>query len=130
MSGFASIFNDEEYEKERQGTITLKASHVNWIINSKIGDSLEYWTGFLAEDRDPSKRKSRRANIIGNLFWSAACIPHSPNPELGNAWGVGLSLVQLTQRKNMDGTYSYFARKIKDLPSDIRSMYSKTLLSV
>jgi len=124
------IFNDDEYEKERQGTLTLKANHVSWIINSKIGETLEYWTGFLAEERDPSKRKSRRANIIANLFWTAACVPRSPNSELGSTWGIGLGLVQLTQKKNRDGTYSYLAKKVKDLPPDIRSMYSKTLLSV
>jgi hypothetical protein len=130
MEPFASLFNSEEYERERQGTMILKESHVKWIITSKVGDVIEYWSGYLANDRDPSKMRSRRANIIANLFWSAAVIPRSPNPELGSAWGIGLNLLQLTQKKNRDGSYSYLARKVKDLPENVKSMYSKTLLSI
>jgi hypothetical protein len=127
-TGFAMMFNDEEYEKEREGTLVLKTNFVKWITTSKVGDVIEYWHGFLAEDRDPSKRKSRRANIIGSLFWAASSIPRTPNPELGSTWGYGLNLLQLTQRKERDGTYTYLARKIKDLPESSRSMYEKTLL--
>ena len=122
------LFNDDEYERERSGTETLKANYVKWIIHSKVGESTEYWNGFLAQDREPTKRRSRRANII-SLFWAASIIPKTPNPELGSLWGVGLNLLQLTQRKEKDGSYVYIARKVKDLPDNMKSMYEKTLLN-
>lgn len=103
---------------------------VSWILDSKINEVVTYYTGFLSADRDPVRPNSVWPNIIGRLMWNVAVIPKTPAGDSHLSWGSGMKIVELYQKRHENGLYFYRARKILEVPMELKPAWRLTLNSM
>jgi len=100
---------------------------IQWILDSNPNEVVTYYTGFLSADRDPVRPNSVWPNIIGRLMWNVAVIPKTPAGDSHMSWGSGMKLVEIYQKKHEDGMYFYKARKILEVPPELKPAWRLTL---
>lgn len=100
----------------------------DWIMRAKVGESVVYHRGHLANDRTMlHTHDGYMANEVAKLMWSCAATPRATNYEMKKVWAQGLGMVSLTQRKIGDA-YEYIATKMAE-PRDEVSRYAKAIVT-